>query len=138
MNSYELEIDEQSYVGSTFMARVANEIRRAASIEKAARKITQQQIADKIGTSRAVVNREMQGLENLTARRTAELLWALGWEPYFEARKIPDGDNQCLKVESKNPSSAPVPPAIPRPNSAISDDILKMVEKAQGAPVPVI
>ncbi len=70
------------------MARVANEIRRAANEEKSARKITQQAIADKIGTSRAVINREMSGLENLTARRTAEILWALGWEPHFEARKI--------------------------------------------------
>jgi hypothetical protein len=93
MTSYELEIDEQSRIGSMFMARVANEIRRAASIEKASRKITQETIAKKIGTSRAVVNREMQGLENLSSRRIAELLWALGWEPYFEARKISAGEN---------------------------------------------
>jgi hypothetical protein len=102
MTSYELEIDEQSHVGSMFMARVANEIRRAASIEKASRKITQQAIAKKIGTSRAVVNREMQGLENLSSRRIAELLWALGWEPYFEARKIPTGEN--LFVPKASPS----------------------------------
>lgn len=94
MTSYDddsevLEIDEQSMVGSTYMAHVANEIRRAASIEKKSRKITQQAIAEKIGTSRSVVNREMSGLENLSARRTAELLWALGWEPVFKARKIP-------------------------------------------------
>jgi hypothetical protein len=95
------EIDEKSLVGSRFMAQVANEIRRVASIEKAVRKITQQAIADKIGTSRAVVNREMQGLENLGARRIAELLWALGWEPVFGVRKIPAGENQhpCIKSE---------------------------------------
>jgi hypothetical protein len=93
MNSFELEIDDKSRVGSMFMARVVNEIRRAAAIEKASRKITQQAIAEKIGTSRAVVNREMQGLENLSSRRIAELLWALGWEPHFEARKIPAGEN---------------------------------------------
>jgi hypothetical protein len=143
MNSFELETDEQSYVGSMFMARVANEIRRAAAIEKASRKITQQAIADKIGTSRAVVNREMQGLENLSARRTAELLWALGWEPYFEARKIPDGDNQCMQVESKIPLDSPAqtpPPKNANPSSEISGglNILEMVEKAKGAPVPSI
>jgi hypothetical protein len=93
MNSFQLEIDDKSRVGSMFMARVVNEIRRAAAIEKASRKITQQAIAEKIGTSRAVVNREMQGLENLSSRRIAELLWALGWEPHFEARKIPAGEN---------------------------------------------
>jgi hypothetical protein len=104
MTSYELEIDEQSHVGSMFMARVANEIRRAASIEKASRKITQQAIAKKIGTSRAVVNREMQGLENLSSRRIAELLWALGWEPYFEARKIPTGENLFVPKASSSVS----------------------------------
>lgn len=102
MNSYELEIDEQSRIGSGFMARVANEIRRAASIEKASRKITQQDIADKIGTSRAVINREMSGLENLSARRTAEILWALGWEPFFEARKVPADDNTFVAAPAKS------------------------------------
>ncbi len=106
MTSFELEIDEKSRVGAMFMARVANEIRRAAAIEKAERKITQQAIAEKIGTSRAVVNREMSGLENLTARRVAELLWALGWEPYFEARKIPAGENQFPAIATVSP----VPP----------------------------
>jgi len=94
MSSFELEIDEKSLAGSTFMARVANEIRRAAAIEKSQRKLTQQAIADKIGTSRAVVNREMTGVENLTARRAGELLWAMGWEPYFEARKVQTNTGQ--------------------------------------------
>src|ERR1022692_1229522 len=94
MNSFELDIiDEKSRAGSEFMARVVNEIRRALVTEKGTRKITQQSIAEKIGTSRAVINRQVQGFENLGARRIGELLWAIGWEPYFEARKIPDGVN---------------------------------------------
>jgi hypothetical protein len=28
------------------------------------------------------------GLENMTARSIGELLWAIGWEPYFGARRI--------------------------------------------------
>lgn len=103
MTSFDLNIvDEKSLVGSQFMARVVTEIQRAAAFEKASRKIThqtkitQQAIADKIGTTRAVVNRQMQGLENLGARRIAEILWALGWEPHFEARKIPAGGNDFI------------------------------------------
>src|SRR5687767_11447517 len=94
MTEFELEIDDKSRVGSDYMARVKNELRRVAAIEKAERGLTQQAIADMVGTSRAVINRELRGLENLTARRTAELFWAMGWEAYFEARKIPVGDNQ--------------------------------------------
>lgn len=87
MTSFDFEIDDKSRAGSEFLARVANEIRRAVVAEKSSRKLTQQAIADKIGTSRAVVNREISGLENLSARRIGELLWAVGWEPLFEARK---------------------------------------------------
>lgn len=72
------------------MARVVQEIQRALVAEKKARKITQQAIAENIGTSRAVINRQVQGYENLTARRIGELLWALGWEPFLKpARFLP-------------------------------------------------
>jgi hypothetical protein len=108
--SFELEMDEQSQIGSEFMARVNNEIRRAMAVEKSSRKITQQAIADKIGTSRHVVNRQVQGMENLGARRIAELLWAIGWEPYFEARKIPERDNQFCMRKSSTEEQSPVPP----------------------------
>jgi hypothetical protein len=94
MTSFELDIiDEKSRAGSEFMARVIDEIRHAVASEKSSRKLTQQAIADKIGTSRAVINRQVQGLENLSARRIGEILWAIGWEPHFEARKIPAGEN---------------------------------------------
>jgi len=97
MNSFEIETDEKSQVGSEFMAQVSNEIRRALLTEKKTRKITQQEIAEAIGTSRSVINRQVQGLENLSARRIAELLWAMGWEPHFEARQIPHGANDITK-----------------------------------------
>jgi hypothetical protein len=110
MTSFDLDIvDEQSRVGSEFMARVVDEIRRAAASEKASRKLTQQAIAKKIGTSRAVVNRQMQGLENLGARRIAELLWAIGWEPYFEARKHPIGENIFVMEKSEKMVAPPTP-----------------------------
>ena len=95
MPSFELDIvDEKSRVGAEFVAHIVSEIQRALAHEKASRKLTQQAIAEKIGTSRAVINRQVQGLENLSARRIAEIFWAIGWEPYFEARKIPFGENQ--------------------------------------------
>jgi hypothetical protein len=104
MNSFELDIvDEKSRAGSEFMARVITEIQRALANEKLSRKLTQQSIAEKIGTSRAVINRQVQGFENLSARRIGELLWAIGWEPYFEARKPPMGENQFVPKKNENP-----------------------------------
>lgn len=93
MPSFEFDIGEQSRVGARFIAHVRDEIQNALFSEKSARKITQQQIAEKLGTSRAVINRQIMGLENMTLRRVAEILWAIGWEPFFEARRVPIGQN---------------------------------------------
>jgi len=132
VDSFELEIDEQSRVGSEFMARVVNEIRRAVAAEKADRKLTQQAIADKIGTSRAVVNRQIQGLENLSARRIAEILWAAGWEPHFEARKVP-ADN----YPKNDPKNIEVPTTTS--TTDLSEVLIKRKpEGAQFNPMPTM
>jgi hypothetical protein len=94
MTSFELDIvDEKSRAGSQFMFRITQELQRAFLVEKKTRKITQQAIADKLGTSRAVINRQIQGLENIGARRIGELFWAMGWIPQFSAEKIPEQEN---------------------------------------------
>jgi len=138
-DSFELEMDEQSRIGSEFMARVNNEIRRAVALEKSARKLTQQAIADKIGTSRAVINRQVQGLENLGARRIAEILWAIGWEPYFEARKIPEGDNYVSPRQTK--LASPTPPSksghIQNEPDPIAKQLLKGIIGNQNNPAPI-
>jgi transcriptional regulator with XRE-family HTH domain len=103
-------IDEKSRAGSEFMFRIAQELQRAFLAEKKEHKITQQSIAERLGTSRAVINRQLQGLENIGSRRIGELFWALGWEPYFEARKIPDRDNQFCMQKSSAETQSPVPP----------------------------
>jgi hypothetical protein len=46
-----------------------------------------------------VINRQLQGLENISARRIGELFWAMGWVPHFEARRIPEGENQHPATE---------------------------------------
>jgi hypothetical protein len=96
MTSFEVLdfVDEKSEAGAEFMFRVSRELQRAFLSEKKSRKITQQAIAKKVGTSRAVINRQLHGLENLTARRIGELLWAMGWRPDFSAVKIPDSENE--------------------------------------------
>jgi hypothetical protein len=137
MTSFELDIiDEKSRAGAAFLVRVVDEIRRALAFEKATRKITQQALAEKIGTSRAVINREVQGLENLSARRIGEIFWALNWEPHFEARRPSPGEN-CDFITPPAPQSALVPPPIPQPNSSPGFDILEMIEKAKAASVLV-
>jgi hypothetical protein len=99
MPSFNFDIGEKDRVGSRFVSDVRDELQRALAIEKSERKITQQQIAEKLGTSRAVINRQIMGLENMGIRRVAEILWAIGWKPNFEAQKIPAGENLNPPVE---------------------------------------
>src|ERR1700722_15318449 len=87
MNLYLYDIGERARKASRFIGHVRAELQRALVAEKASRKLSQQQIATMIGTSRSVINREFMGLENLTLRRVAELAWALGWEIVFQLRK---------------------------------------------------
>jgi hypothetical protein len=97
MSSFELPVEDQlSLAGSAFLDRVTSEMRRAASAEKVSRKLTQQAIANEVHTSRHVINRQMQGIENVGARRIGEIFHVLGWEPFFEARPIPATENYFL------------------------------------------
>lgn len=136
MNSFELDIvDEKSRAGAEFVMQVVEEMQRALVAEKSIRKITQQAIADKIGTSRHVINRELQGLENVSARRIGEFFWAIGWEPRLVATRPPDGQN-CDFLTSLEKASAPVPPekkgsvtgADDRAISNFLDDIIRKIE----------
>jgi hypothetical protein len=73
------------------------------------------------------------------------LLWALGWEPYFEARKIPERDNQfCMQKSSASAGKdqlSPVPPQKTERIVGVPDQ--EMLNKLWGdivnnaAPVPV-
>lgn len=112
MHSYEYKVDEKSRAGSRFISRIKEELQRALITEKAGRKLTQQEIAGILGVNRSVVNRRFMGLENMTARSIGETLWAIGWEPHFEARKVEqnEGNNEFVKwptiVSSTSSSSA--------------------------------
>jgi transcriptional regulator with XRE-family HTH domain len=107
MNSFDLDfVDEKSRAGSEFMFRIAQELQRVFLAEKKSRKLTQQAIARELNTSRAVINRQLQGLENIGSRRIGELFWAMGWEPYFEARRIPDHLNDLIKSAPPAPRAA--------------------------------
>jgi hypothetical protein len=80
-------------------------------------------------------------MENLGARRIAELLWAIGWEPHFEARKIPHGDNYTPPRQGDT-SSSPTPPSksghIQNELDPMTQRLLNdLISKQNPAPAPV-
>jgi transcriptional regulator with XRE-family HTH domain len=104
MTSYVFDIGEKARKASRFIAHVRAELQKALIAEKAARKITQQQIASQIGVNRSVINRQLMGTENLTLRSVADLAWALGWDIAFELKKPPQRGNQ--RQDSIEPAGA--------------------------------
>jgi transcriptional regulator with XRE-family HTH domain len=101
MNSYLYDIGEKERAGSRFIAHVRREVQGAFLHERKSRKLTQQQIATKLGINRSVVNRQLGGLENMTLRSVAELLWAMGWEPEFTTVKEPADPHANYKDHSE-------------------------------------
>ena len=94
MNLYVFDIGEKARKAARFIGHVRAELQKALVAEKKSRKLTQQQLAQAIGTNRSVINRQLMGTENLTLRGVAELGWALGWEPRFEMVKRAATGNQ--------------------------------------------
>lgn len=103
MPSYNFDIGEKERSGSRFLSDVRDELQRALATEKSRRKITQQDIANILETSRAVINRQIIGFENIGIKRVAEILWAIGWEPHFEARRVSDENNQIIRPTAAAP-----------------------------------
>ena len=71
--SYQLRIDKRSLKVAKFISRLQSAI-QAALIETG---MTQQEVAEKLGVDRSVVNRRLKGKANLTARSIADFAYAL-------------------------------------------------------------
>jgi transcriptional regulator with XRE-family HTH domain len=70
--------------------------------------LKQQELAEKLGVHRSVVNRRLQGKSNLTLRTIAEMAWAMEMEPKFQMEKvnIPSGSNSVVRRVETNGKSA--------------------------------
>ena len=88
MTSFVFDIDDKSMAVALAIGHVRTELQNAFLAEKKTSKITQQQIATKIGVNRSVINRQLMGMENLTYRSIAELAWAMGYEPDFSLHQV--------------------------------------------------
>lgn len=97
MPSFQFDIGGRGRTVGRFVGHVRDELQRAFSFEKAARKLSFQAIATALGVNRSVVHRQIMGVENMTLRSVADLAWAMGWYPEFSLKKIDtDGMNYFI------------------------------------------
>lgn len=71
--SYQLRIDKRSLKVAKFISRLQSAIQSALAESG----MTQQEVAEKLGVDRSVVNRRLKGKANLTARSIADFAFAL-------------------------------------------------------------
>lgn len=94
MTFFRFDIDARSRQVGRLLGRVRRELLKAI-VEERAGGLTQQQLAERLETRRAIVNRKLSGEAEITLKELADLAWALNREVTVELRQ-PDqlaGDN---------------------------------------------
>jgi transcriptional regulator with XRE-family HTH domain len=110
-------------------------VQKAFAEEKAARNLTQAEIARALGVDRSVINRQLMGTENLTVRRIGELAWALGRDLNFSLTK-PVARMHCNIATSGEGTKANVPTSVLSGSAApVVAPVTTAVAAAEVAPV---
>ncbi len=104
MTSFQIAISPSRRAAGRFISRVRRSLQRALVEESEISGINQSRVADAIGVHRSVVSRELNGLQDITLGRVAELAWALGREIEFElvVPKILSGTNNLPQTKASS------------------------------------
>lgn len=87
--SFKLTINPKDKAAARFISQAHKTIVEYILGEKETSNLTQQQIAERLGVNRSVVNRILNGKSNLTLRSIGELAWALESVPSIKLEKKP-------------------------------------------------
>lgn len=117
---FRFEIGARARAASRLIGSIRDDLVKAVVQEKEASGLTQQQLAQKLGVSRATLNRSLAGNRELTLRSVAELAWALDREVSIELRK-PDatpGRNYAVATSTATTPTVKARGAASGPTSA--------------------
>ena len=108
MPSFQINLTPSRRAATRFINEVRRSVQKAYAEEKQKSRLTQSEIARRIGVHRSVINRELRGRRDMTIGRAAEYAYALGREPFFDLRvpEAPAGDNIIMPNISASSSSA--------------------------------
>jgi hypothetical protein len=84
MTSFQIAISPSRRAAGRFISRVRRSLQRALVEEGDLSGINQSRVANSIGVHRSVISRELNGTQDITLGRVAELAWALGREIEFD------------------------------------------------------
>ncbi len=78
MTSFQIAISPSKRAAGRFISKVRRALQQALVEEQAISGINQSAVAEAIGVHRSVVSRELNGRQDITLGRLAELAWAMG------------------------------------------------------------
>ena len=84
MTSFQIAITPNKRAAGRFISKVRRALQRALVIESERSGLSQSDVARRIGVHRSVISRELNGRQDITLGRVAELAWAIGREIEFE------------------------------------------------------
>lgn len=83
---------------NSFRAKVA----RSLAAERMMKQISQEELAERLGTSKSAISRMESGKQNLTLDYVSDIAYSLGMQPVFEVNEPPveygDYSEYCLKM----------------------------------------
>ncbi len=84
MTSFQIAISPSRRAAGRFISRVRRALQTVLVEETARSGINQSRVAEAIGVHRSLISRELNGRQDITLGRVAELAWALGREIEFD------------------------------------------------------
>jgi predicted XRE-type DNA-binding protein len=103
--SFLFELDPRQEAAADLIADIGRQLQTLHEDRQATGKLTQQDIATRLGVDRARVNKCLSGYNNLTLRTLAELVWAMDGEIEVTIR-LPQAAGGTSGGDSHVPASA--------------------------------
>jgi transcriptional regulator with XRE-family HTH domain len=88
MTSFQIGLSPSRRAAGRFISRVRRALQRAVVEEGERNGLNQSKIAEAIGVHRSVISRELNGRQDITLGRIAELAWAMGREIDFNLPRV--------------------------------------------------
>ena len=112
--SYRTGVKGNRRAAARFVAKVHRTVQKAFDARKAAG-LTQAAIAEQLDVHRSVINRQLNGNDDMSIGRVAEFAWAMGYDIDLKFVEKPSIARSNLM--------APTPPALRSSASSFGDDV---------------
>lgn len=101
MSSFRLSVSPKRRAAARFLGQVRQSLQKALAENP---EISQSTVARALETDRSVISKQLNGEQNLSLGRVAEIAWALGQEPEFRLKTVarPFGRNEAVVVPAEN------------------------------------